>query len=339
MSIFSRDLAIDLGTSNTRICVEGKVVVNEPSVVAVRRSRRGHSEVVAVGRAANEMVGRTPHNVTAVRPLRGGVIADFESTEAMLRMLLPPMPLLKRLIRPRVVVAVTSDLTAVEKRAVRESALHAGAREVHLIEKAMAAAIGAGLAVNRPSGNLIVDIGGGTTEVAVISVSGVVCSNSSRVGGDRMNEALVRYAKRKYNLLIGDRTAELLKIRVGSAFPSDDMRTLEVRGRDLIGGIPKTVEINNEEAREALAEPIAEIIENVKLTLEETPAELSADIVERGIVMVGGGSLLTNFDVLLRQETGLPVTSAEDPLNAVAIGASRAIGEPHLFRDVTLGVS
>ena len=332
----SRDLALDLGTSNIRVCVKNRgVVVAEPSVVAVRKDRRGREHIVAVGGAANDMVGRTPSGLEIVRPLRGGVIADLDCTEVLLRRLVPPAPLIQRIFAPRIVIAVPSDLTNVERRAVCESARHVGAREVLLIAGVAAAAIGAGLPVTRPSGNLILDIGGGKTEVAVISLSGVVCVHSSRIAGEDMNDALTDYVKQKYNLLIGDHTAELLKTRMGTAYPTDDICSLEIKGRDLISGIPKVVEINSEEAREALAEPIAAIVEGARLTLERTPPELSADIADRGIVMVGGGSLLGHLDVLLREATGLPAVLADDPLNAVAIGIGCVLDSPELYRDFT----
>jgi rod shape-determining protein MreB len=278
------------------------------------------------------MVGRTPAELQIIRPLRGGVIADLDCTDALVRRLVPAAPLLQGMVGPRIVIAVPSDLTNVERRAVYESARHAGAREVLLIAGVAAAAIGAGLPVTRPSGNLILDIGGGKTEVGVISLSGVVCAYSGRIAGQSMNEALSEYVKRKYNLLIGDRTAEFLKLQIGTAYPTDDMCSLEIKGRDLISGLPKAVEISSEESREALSEPVLAIIEGVKQTLERTPPELAADIAERGIVMVGGGSLLAHLDVLLREMTGLPVVLADDPLNAVAIGLGHVIEEPELYR-------
>ncbi|HET6305225.1 MAG TPA: rod shape-determining protein [Myxococcota bacterium] len=334
---FSNDLAIDLGTANTLVYVKGKgIVSSEPSVVAVCKDGRGPDKVRAVGREAKEMLGRTPSNIVAIRPMKDGVIADFEVTEAMLRYFIARAHNRSKLVRPRIVIAVPSGITEVEKRAVRESAMSAGAREVFLIEEPMAAAIGAGLPVTEPSGNMIVDIGGGTTEVAVISLSGIVYSNSTRVGGDKMDEAIINYVKRKYNLLVGERTAELIKIKIGTAYPTEDVQTLEVKGRDLVAGVPKTLELKSDEVREALAEPVNAVVEAVRIALERTPPELGADIVDKGIVMVGGGSLLRNLDILLREATGLPVMLAEDPLTAVALGTGRCLDEPRLLRDVAL---
>ncbi len=334
---FSNDLAIDLGTANTVVFAKGKgIVVSEPSVVAVARDARGLDRVRAVGREAKEMLSRTPGNIVAIRPMKDGVIADFDITEAMLRYFITKVHDRKRMVRPRIVIAVPSGITEVEKRAVRESAMSAGAREVYLIEEAMAAAIGAGLPVTEPSGNMIIDIGGGTTEVAVISLSGIVYSNSTRVGGDKMDEAIISYIKRKYNLLIGERTAELIKINVGTAYPDEEIGSMEVKGRDLVAGIPKTLEIKSDEVREALSEPVNAVVESVKVALERTPPELAADIVDQGIVLVGGGSLLTNLDILLRESTGLPVMLAENPLTAVAIGTGRTLDEIPLLRDVAI---
>jgi rod shape-determining protein MreB len=334
---FSNDLAIDLGTANTLVYVKGRgIVVSEPSVVAVSRDPRGPDRVRAVGKAAKEMLGRTPGHIVAIRPLKDGVIADFDITEAMLRYFIRRVHDRRTMVRPRIVIAVPSGITEVEKRAVRESAMLAGAREVYLIEEPMAAAIGAGLPVTEPSGNMIVDVGGGTTEVAVISLSGVVYSNSTRVGGDKMDEAIINYVKRKYNLLIGERSAEKIKIRIGTAYPTDTIESMEIKGRDLVLGIPKTLELKSEEVREALAEPVNAIVESVKMALEKTPPELSADIVDKGIVMVGGGSMLANLDVLLRETTGLPVMLAEDPLTAVAVGTGRCLDEIGLLREVTI---
>ncbi len=334
---FSNDLAIDLGTANTLVYVKGRgIVLSEPSVVAVSRDSRGPDRVRAVGKAAKEMLGRTPGHIVAIRPLKDGVIADFDITEAMLRYFIRRVQDRRTLVRPRIVIAVPSGITEVEKRAVRESAMLAGAREVYLIEEPMAAAIGAGLPVTEPSGNMIIDIGGGTTEVAIISLSGVVYSNSTRVGGDKMDESIINYVKRKYNLLIGEQTAEKIKIRIGTAYPTDTIKVMEVKGRDLVQGIPKTLELKSEEVREALAEPVNAIVESVKMALEKTPPELSADIVDKGIVLVGGGAMLANLDVLLRETTGLPVMLAEDPLTAVAIGTGRCLDDIGLLKEVTI---
>ena len=334
---FSNDLAIDLGTANTIVYAKGKgIIVSEPSVVAVVRDSRGVDKVRAIGKEAKEMLGRTPGNIVAIRPMKDGVIADFEITEAMLRYFIMKAHDRKRLIRPRIVIAVPSGITAVEKRAVRESAMLAGAREVYLIAEPMAAAIGAGLPITEPSGNMIIDIGGGTTEVAVISLSGIVYANSTRVGGDKMDEAIINYVKRRYNLLIGERTAELIKITIGTAYADEEIRSMEVKGRDLVAGVPKIVELKSEEAREALSEPVNAVVESVKIALERTPPELAADIVDKGIVLVGGGSLLRNLDVLLRESTGLPVMLAEDPLTAVAIGTGRMLDEISLLKEVAI---
>ena len=291
--LFSNDLAIDLGTATTLTFVKGKgIVSNEPSVVAVQRGNNGVKKVLAVGKEAKEMLGRTPGNIVAVRPMKDGVIADFEVTEAMLRYFITRAHNRRTLVRPRIIICVPSGITEVEKRAVRDSALAAGAREVYLIEEPMAAAIGAGLPITEPSGNMIVDIGGGTTEVAVISLAGIVMSKSIRVGGDKMDEAIVQHIKRKYNLLIGERTAEDIKKQIGSAYPMEEVMTVEVKGRDLVAGVPKTLTINSDEIRDALAEPVNAIVEAVRVVLERTPPELSADIVDRGIVLSGGGSQL-----------------------------------------------
>ncbi|TLM68848.1 MAG: rod shape-determining protein [Deltaproteobacteria bacterium] len=337
LGMFSNDLAIDLGTANTLVYLKGKgVVVSEPSVVAVQKDGIGQKKVLAVGTEAKNMLGRTPGSIVAIRPMKDGVIADFDITEEMLRYFIRKIHDRKALVRPRIVICVPSGITQVEKRAVKESAESAGAREVYLIEEPMAAAIGAGLPITEASGNMIVDIGGGTTEVAVISLAGIVYAKSVRVGGDKMDEAIVQYIKRKYNLLIGDRTAEAIKIEIGEAYPGDQKLSFEVKGRDLVSGIPKTQEINSEEMREALSEPINAIVEAVRNALERTPPELAADIVDKGIVLAGGGALLRNLDVLLREETGLPVVIAEDPLSCVVLGSGKVLDEIDLLRQVTV---
>src|SRR6202008_230442 len=336
--VFSNDLAIDLGTANTLIYVKNQgIVCNEPSVVAVQqRNERGGKKVLAVGAEAKRMLGRTPGSIVAIRPLKDGVIADFEITEAMLRYFIQKIHNRRTLVRPRIIICVPFGITEVEKRAVRESAESAGAREVYLIEEPMAAAIGAGLPITEPTGNMIVDIGGGTTEVAVISLAGVVFSRSVRVAGDKMDEAIIQHIKRKYNLLIGERTAELIKITIGSAYPGNEIQTMEIKGRDLVAGVPKIIEITDEEIREALMEPVRQVVESVRIALERTPPELASDIVDKGIVLAGGGALLRNLDVLLREETGLPVTLADDPLTAVVMGAGKVLDEMSLLRDVTV---
>jgi rod shape-determining protein MreB len=335
--LFSNDLAIDLGTATTLTFVKGKgIISNEPSVVAVQRGPNGAKKVLAVGKEAKEMLGRTPGNIAAVRPMKDGVIADFEVTEAMLRYFITRAHNRRTLVRPRIIICVPSGITEVEKRAVRDSAYAAGAREVHLMEEPMAAAIGAGLPITEPSGNMIVDIGGGTTEVAVISLSGIVMSKSIRVGGDKMDEAIVSHIKRKYNLLIGERTAEDIKKQIGSAYPLDEVISVEVKGRDLVAGVPKTLTINSDEIRDALSEPVNAIVEAVRIVLERTPPELSADIVDRGIVLSGGGSQLRNLDVLLREETGLPVMVSENPQLAVVLGTGKALDSLRLLKEVTI---
>ncbi|MEW5736080.1 MAG: rod shape-determining protein [Thermodesulfobacteriota bacterium] len=335
---FSNDLAIDLGTANTLVYVKGKgIVLREPSVVAVRTDDRYKNKVLAVGTEAKRTLGRTPGNIVAIRPLRDGVIADFEVTEAMLKYFINKVHNRRSFVRPRVVVAVPSGITQVEKRAVRESAESAGAREVYLIEEPMAAAIGAGLPLTEPTCNMVVDIGGGTTEVAVISLAGIVYSRSIRVAGDKMDRAIIQYIKRKYNLLIGERTAEIIKTSIGNAYPDpENAETMEVKGRDLVSGIPKILAIDSEEVRVAISEQIDAIVETVKLALEQTPPELAADIVDRGIVLTGGGALLKNLDKLLREETNLPITIADDPLSTVALGSGKALDSIDLLRDVVL---
>ncbi len=338
VGFFSNDLAIDLGTANTLVYVKGKgIVMREPSVVAVRTDNRSKNRVLAVGKEAKSMLGRTPGNIVAIRPLRDGVIADFEVTEAMLRYFIRKVHNRRAFIRPRIVIAVPSGITQVEKRAVRESAESAGAREVFLIEEPMAAAIGAGLPITEPICNMVVDIGGGTTEVAVISLAGIVYSRSIRVAGDKMDNAIVQYIKRKYNLLIGEPTAELIKTAIGNAYPDpENLETVEVKGRDLVSGIPKILAIDSEEIRIAISEQIDAIVESVKIALEQTPPELAADIVDRGIVLTGGGALLKNFDKLLREECGLPITVTEDPLSTVALGSGMVLDSIDILKQVAI---
>ena len=344
LGVFSNDLAIDLGTANTLVYLKGKgIVVSEPSVVAVQKDLVGQKKVLAVGTDAKNMLGRTPGSIVAIRPMKDGVIADFDITEEMLRYFIRKIHNRKALVRPRIVICVPSGITQVEKRAVKESAESAGAREVYLIEEPMAAAIGAGLPITEASGNMIVDIGGGTTEVAVISLAGIVYAKSVRVGGDKMDEALTQHLKRKYNLLIGERTAEEIKISIGSAYPDSlssakdsKIDTMEVKGRDLVSGIPKTLKIDAQEIREALSETINAIVEAVRIALERTPPELAADIVDKGIVLAGGGALLRNLDTLLREETGLPVVIAEDPLSCVVLGSGKVLDELDLLKQVTI---
>jgi len=333
-NLLSRDLAVDLGTANTLIYIRGMgIVSNEPSVVAVQQDARGGRKVLAVGKEAKEMLGRTPGNIVAIRPMKDGVIADFEVTAAMLKYFIQTAHNRKSFVKPRIIIGIPSGITEVEKRAVREAAESAGAREVYLIEQPMAAAIGAGLPITEPSGNMIVDVGGGTSDVAVISLGGIVYSRSVRIAGDKMDEAIIQHIKRKYNLLIGERTAELIKI--GTAYPTEEELTMDIKGRDLVAGVPRTLTVTSSEIREALSEPVNGIVEAVKITLERTPPELAGDIADRGIVLAGGGALLKNFDVLLREETGLPVFLAEDPLSSVVIGAGRALEELDILKQVT----
>jgi rod shape-determining protein MreB len=335
--LFSNDLAIDLGTANTLVYMKGKgIVLSEPSVVAVRKDGRGANKVLAVGQEAKMMLGRTPGDITAIRPMKDGVIADFEITEAMLRHFIRIVHHRRSLIRPRIVICVPSGITQVEKRAVRESAESAGAREVFLIEEPMAAAIGAGLPITEPTANMVVDIGGGTTEVAVISLAGIVYSKSVRVGGDKMDEAILQHIKRKYNLLIGIRTSEIIKTTIGNAFPSDQIDTIEVRGRDLVTGIPKILTIDSDEIRKAISEQVETIIETVRIALEQTPPELASDIVDKGIVLTGGGALLKNLDILLREETKLPITITEDPLSTVVLGSGMILDNIAILKQVTV---
>ena len=337
MGMFSSDIGIDLGTANTLVYARDRgIVIREPSVVAVQA---GTNRVLAVGEEAKRMLGRTPGNIVAIRPLKSGVIADFEVTEAMLRYFIQKVHNRKKMVRPRVVIAVPSGITEVEKRAVKDSAMHAGARDVFLIEEPMAAAIGVGLPVQEPAGNMIVDIGGGTTEVAVISLAGIVYSRSVRVGGDEMDEAIIQHIKREYNLLIGERTAEDIKITMGSALAVGDESTMEVKGRDVVAGLPKTITITSQEVREAMLEPLNTIVDAVRVSLERSPAELSADLVDHGIVLAGGGALLRGLDKLLSEETGLPAHVAEDPLSAVAEGTGKVLSELEFLKKVTSGGS
>jgi len=332
LGLFSNDIGIDLGTANTLVYVKDHgIVLREPSVVAVQA---GTNKPLAVGDEAKRMLGRTPANIVAVRPLKDGVIADFEITESMLRHFISKVHNRRRMVRPRVVIAVPSGITEVEKRAVKDSATHAGAREVYLIEEPMAAAIGVGLPVQDAAGNMIVDIGGGTTEVALISLSGIVFSRSVRVAGDELDEAISHYMKRAYNLMIGERTAEEIKIKIGSAYKLEKENSMEVKGRDLVAGLPKTINITSEEVREALLEPISTIVDSVRITLERCPPELSADLVDRGVILAGGGALLRGLDKLLTEETGLPVHVAEDPLSAVAEGTGKALSELKFLKQV-----
>jgi rod shape-determining protein MreB len=337
LGLFSNDLAIDLGTANTLVYVKGKgIVLNEPSVVAVRRRDQGRSKILAIGKEAKTMLGRTPGDIVATRPMADGVIADFDITETMLRYFIRKVHNRRSLVRPRIIISVPSGVTQVEKRAVRESAESAGAREVFLIEEPMAAAIGAGLPITEPTSNMIVDIGGGTTEVAVISLAGTVYSRSVRVGGDKMDEAILQHIKRKYNLLIGLQTAELIKVTVGSAYPTDEPECIEVKGRDLVTGIPKILTIDSEEVRKAISEKVETIIETVRIALEQTPPELSADVVDKGIVLTGGGALLKNLDVLLREETRLPITITDDPITTVVLGAGKVLDNLSLLKEITV---
>src|SRR5437588_2384300 len=331
-SVFSSDLAIDLGTANTLVYVRGRgIVVNEPSIVAINKNT---GEVEAVGKEAKEMLGRTPASIVAIKPIRDGVIADFTVTERMLSYFIRKACKRRMFLQPRIVIAVPAEISQVERRAVTDSAYRAGASEVHLVEQAMAAAIGAGLPIGEPIGNLVVDIGGGTTDIAVISLSGIVYSRSIRIAGNQMDEAITQYIKRKHNLLIGERTAESIKIELGSAFPLDEELSFEVRGRNLIEGIPKTITITDEEIREALADSVSTIINAVRVALERTPPELAADLIERGIVLSGGGALIKNLDKRLSIETGLPVSVAEDPLSCVVRGAGEMLSDFELLKRV-----
>jgi len=333
----SNDLAIDLGTANTLVYVKGKgIVLREPSVVAVRQDLRS-SKVLAVGKEAKMMLGRTPGNIKAIRPIKDGVIADFEVTEAMLRYFINKVHRRRSFVHPRIIISVPSGITQVEKRAVKESAESAGAREVYLIEEPMAAAIGAGLPITEPCANMIVDIGGGTTEVAVISLAGIVYSSSLRVAGDKMDEAILHHIKRQHNLAIGEHTAEVIKTTLADIMPEPPYQTMQIKGRDLVSGVPKTLTINSEEICSAISEQIDAIVEAVKMALELTPPELSADIVDRGIVLSGGGALLRNLDQRLNKETGLPIIIADDPLSSVVLGSGKALENIHVLREVVIG--
>jgi rod shape-determining protein MreB len=336
LGLFSNDMGIDLGTATTLVFAKGEgVVLCEPSVVAIER---GTSHVLAVGEEAKRMLGRTPGNIIAIRPMKDGVISDFEITEAMLRYFIKKVHHRRVLVRPRIVIAIPSGITEVEKRAVKDSAERAGAREVFLIEEPIAAAIGVGLPIQDPIGNMIIDIGGGTTEIAVISLAGTVFSKSIRIGGDEMNEAIIEYLKKTYNLLVGERTAEDIKMKIGSAYPMEEEMSMEVKGRDLVAGLPKIVTITSEEIRESLQEPLRAIMEITKISLERTPPELAADLIEHGIVMAGGGSLLRGLDRLISEETGLPVHVTDDPVTAVANGTGRVLSEIQYLKKVTVSV-
>jgi len=326
-----------LGTANTCVYVKGKgIVLREPSVVAVKRDARGNNRVLAVGTEAKRMLGRTPGNIVAIRPMKDGVIADFEVTEIMLRHFISKVHNSRRLVRPRIIICVPTGITQVEKRAVKESAQSAGAREVYLIEEPMAAAIGAGLPITEPTSNMVVDIGGGTTEVAVISLAGIVYSRSVRVGGDKMDEAIMQHVKRKYNMLIGESTAEVIKKTIGSAYPTGEEEEMDVKGRDLVSGIPQNITITSEEIRKAIAEQVGSIVQGVRIALEQTPPELAADIVDRGIVLTGGGGLLKGLDQLLREETSLPIIVVDDPLSTVVMGSGLVLDNMDVLKEVTI---
>lgn len=337
---FSNDIAIDLGTANTLVYMKGRgIILDEPSVVAVQKNYRGmHMRVLAVGKAAKEMLGRTPGSVIAIRPIKDGVIADYDVTKAMLKHFInKALGEKKSFIRPRIIICVPYGITEVEKRAVREAAQSAGAREVvHMIEEPMAAAIGAGLPITEPSGSMIVDMGGGTTGVAVISLSGIVYCKSIKVAGDRFDESIVNYVRRQFNLLIGERTAESIKVQIGNAYPFEEEKMMEIKGRDLVAGAPKTIEITSSQVNDALMDPLSEIVDAVRTALEKTPPELASDIVDNGIVLTGGGALLANLDVLLRERTGLPVSIAEDPLSCVVLGSGKVLDQLDLLRQVTI---
>ncbi len=337
MGMFSNDLAIDLGTANTLVYVRGRgIICSEPSVVVVRRDNK---KPIAVGLEAKEMVGKTPANIMTIRPMKDGVIADFDATEEMLKYFITKVHHRKSFISPRVIIGVPSGITQVEQRAVKDAAHASGAREVYLIEEPMAAALGVGLPVGEPFGNMIVDIGGGTTDVAIISLDGIVFSKAVRVGGDKMDEAIIAYIKRKYNLMIGDRTAEMIKIECGSAYPTEKIPTIEVKGRDLISGIPKAINVTEEEVREALQDSVVMILDTIKVTLENTPPELAADIVDRGIVLAGGGALLKGLDILIREHTGVPVIVPDDPLTAVVRGCGAMLDKLELLKKIAIATN
>jgi rod shape-determining protein MreB and related proteins len=337
MGMFSNDLAIDLGTANTLVYVRGRgIICSEPSVVVVRRDNK---KPIAVGLEAKEMVGKTPANIVTIRPMKDGVIADFDATEEMLKYFITKVHHRKSFISPRVIIGVPSGITQVEQRAVKDAAHASGAREVYLIEEPMAAALGVGLPVGEPFGNMIVDIGGGTTDVAIISLDGIVFSKAVRVGGDKMDEAIIAYVKRKYNLMIGDRTAEMIKIECGSAYPTEKIPPMEVKGRDLISGIPKAINVTEDEVREALQESVVLILDTIKVTLENTPPELAADIVDRGIVLAGGGALLKGLDILIREHTGVPVIVPDDPLTAVVRGCGAMLDKLELLKKIAIATN
>ncbi|RPJ42613.1 MAG: rod shape-determining protein [Candidatus Latescibacterota bacterium] len=334
LGYFTNDISIDLGTANTLIYVKGRgIVLNEPSVAALDKAT---GKVIAVGIEAKGMLGRTPGEIVAIRPLKEGVIADFETAEALLRELIQKVQKRRLFIRPRIMIAVPSGITEVEKRAVRDSAAAAGAREVYLVAEPVAAAIGVGLPINKPAGNMVIDMGGGTTEIAVIALFGIVTSTSIRVGGDKLDEAIIQFVKRTFNLLIGDQTAEQIKMRIGSAYDLGVEEEMEIKGRDLVSGVPKTMTIKSSQVREAMQEPIAAIVDAVRRSLESTPPELAADIVDRGIVLTGGGALLRGLDALLREETNLPINLVEDPLTAVVLGTGKILDEPENFEKVLM---
>ncbi len=334
MSFIGRDMAVDLGTANTLVYVRGRgVVLNEPSVVAINQTSGG---ILAVGADAKRMIGRTPGNIVAIRPLKDGVIADFDTTERMLRYFIQKVHKRRHLAKPRIVVCVPSGITGVEQRAVKDAGYAAGARKVYIIEEPMAAAIGAGLPVHEPMGNMVVDIGGGTTEVAVISLGGIVTAQSIRVGGDELDNAIIHYVKKEYSLLLGERTSEEIKMAIGSAFPIPDEPHAEIRGRDLVSGLPKTIVVSAEEIRKALEEPVNQIVDAVKTTLDKCPPELSGDIMDRGIVLTGGGALLKGLDERLKHETGMPILIADNPLDSVALGSGKCVEEFEALQQVLI---